>query len=112
MTAAKTSYPKDKINILLLEGVHPAAIDLFRREGYESIESMNRALGTEELINKIKGIHVLGIRSKTQVTSEALAEADKLLCLGAFCIGTNQIDMDTCTEQGVAVFNSPFSNTR
>ena len=112
MTAAKTSYPKEKINILLLEGVHPSAAEIFKQEGYTQIESLTRALGGKELIEKIKGVHVLGIRSKTQVTSEALSHADRLLSIGAFCIGTNQIDMGDCTDRGVAVFNSPFSNTR
>jgi len=109
---AKTSYPKEKINILLLEGVHPSAVEIFTREGYGKIETFSKAMGEEELIEKIKGVHVLGIRSKTRVTSEALSHADKLLSIGAFCIGTNQIDMDESTERGVAVFNSPFSNTR
>jgi len=109
---AKTSYPKEKINILLLEGVHPSAIDIFKKEGYANIESFSRAMGAEELAEKIKGVHVLGIRSKTRVTSEVLSHADKLLSIGAFCIGTNQIEMDDSTERGVAVFNSPFSNTR
>jgi D-3-phosphoglycerate dehydrogenase len=112
MATEKTSYPKDKINILLLEGVHPSAIDIFKKEGYDNVEIFSRALSGQELIEKIKGVHVLGIRSKMQVTSEALAHADRLLSIGAFCIGTNQIDMEECTEKGVAVFNSPFSNTR
>ena len=112
MTAAKTSYPKEKINILLLEGVHPSGVELFSREGYGNVETFSKAMGEEELIQKIKGVHVLGIRSKTRVTKEALSHADKLLSIGAFCIGTNQIDMDDCTDRGVAVFNSPFSNTR
>src|SRR5262245_36708423 len=112
MPAQKTSYPKEKMNVLLLEGVHPSAIDLFKKEGYGNVEIFSRALGAEELNKKIKGVHVLGIRSKTQVTSEALSHADKLLSIGAFCIGTNQIDMDGCTDRGIAVFNSPFSNTR
>jgi D-3-phosphoglycerate dehydrogenase len=109
---AKTSYPKEKINILLLEGVHPSAIDIFKKEGYTNLESFSRAMGVEELAEKIKGVHVLGIRSKTRVTSEVLSHADKLISIGAFCIGTNQIDMGDSIERGVAVFNSPFSNTR
>jgi D-3-phosphoglycerate dehydrogenase / 2-oxoglutarate reductase len=112
MAEVKTSYPKDKINILLLEGIHPSAIDIFRREGYVNIESMPGAAGSDALGEKLKGVHVLGIRSKTQVTKASLANAGKLLTVGAFCIGTNQIDMNECTRLGVAVFNSPFSNTR
>ena len=112
MAAMKTSYPKEKINILLLEGIHPSAIEIFKEEGYGNIESVSRAMSADELTEKIKGVHVLGIRSKTQVTSGVLSHANKLLSIGAFCIGTNQIDMDESTERGVAVFNSPFSNTR
>ncbi len=112
MTPAITSYPKERINILLLEGIHKAAIEIFKREGYVNIESLSHALKPEELREKLKGVHVLGIRSKTQVTADALAKADRLLSIGAFCIGTNQIDMNESTQMGVAVFNSPFSNTR
>src|SRR5689334_21618616 len=111
-TGMLTSYPKEKINILLLEGIHPAAIDIFKQEGYANIESLPKALKPEELCEKLKGIHVLGIRSKTQVTADALSNADRLLTIGAFCIGTNQVDMNECMQRGVAVFNSPFSNTR
>lgn len=108
----KTSYPKDKVNILLLEGIHQSAIEIFRNEGYTNIETLKHAAGNDELIEKIKNVHVLGIRSKTQVTLASIAAAEKLLAIGAFCIGTNQIDMTACTNAGIAVFNSPFSNTR
>lgn len=111
-TGPKTSYPREKISILFLEGIHKSAIELFKREGYANIESLNHALKPEELREKLKGVHVLGIRSKTQVTADALTKADKLLSIGAFCIGTNQIEMNESTMLGVAVFNSPFSNTR
>jgi D-3-phosphoglycerate dehydrogenase len=111
-TGIKTSYPKDKINILLLEGIHQSAIDIFKNEGYVNIESEKRALDQDALREKIKGVHVLGIRSKTHVTQSVLSNADKLLSIGAFCIGTNQIDMHESMQAGVAVFNSPFSNTR
>jgi len=111
-TGTLTSYPKEKINILLLEGIHPAAIDIFKQEGYANIESLPQALKGDELREKLKGVHVLGIRSKTQVTADALSTADRLLTIGAFCIGTNQVEMNECMQSGVAVFNSPFSNTR
>lgn len=111
-TGLKTSYPKEKISILFLEGIHKSAIDFFKNEGYVNIESVSHALKPDELRERLKGVHVLGIRSKTQVTKEALSKADKLLSIGAFCIGTNQIDMHASTMLGVAVFNSPFSNTR
>ncbi len=112
MTAEKTSYPKEKINILLLEGIHKSAIEIFKSEGYVNIESLSHALSKDELEKKIRGVHVLGIRSKTQITEDVLSNADKLLTIGAFCIGTNQVDMTGSTQLGVAVFNSPFSNTR
>ena len=111
-TGASTSYPKEKINILFLEGIHSSALEIFKREGYSNIESLSHALKPDELGKRLKGVHVLGIRSKTQVTAEALAAADKLLTIGAFCIGTNQIDMNESMMSGIAVFNSPFSNTR
>lgn len=107
-----TSYPKEKIRILLLEGVHPAAIKLFRSAGYKNLESLTGSVSEQELIRKIKDIHLLGIRSKTQITREILNASEKLIGIGAYCIGTNQIDMETATEKGIAVFNSPFSNTR
>jgi D-3-phosphoglycerate dehydrogenase len=107
-----TSYPKDKIKVLLLENVHPSAIKLFANQGYSEIEQLTGSLSEADLINKISKVHILGIRSKTQITEEILKKADKLLAIGAFCIGTNQIDMKTATKEGIAVFNSPFSNTR
>ena len=110
--ARQTSYPKDKINILLLEGVHPAAVKLFTEEGYHSVESLKSSLPEEELIKKVRNAHLIGIRSKTQLTSQVLRNAPRLLAAGAFCIGTNQIDMEAATSSGVAIFNSPYSNTR
>lgn len=112
MTEPITSYPREKISILFLEGIHKSAIELFKREGYSNIESLSHALAPADLRDKLKGVHVLGIRSKTQVTPEALSKAEKLLTIGAFCIGTNQIDMKESTMSGMVVFNSPFSNTR
>ncbi|TMM53654.1 phosphoglycerate dehydrogenase [Maribacter algarum] len=105
------SYPKNRIKILLLENVHPAAFDNLSEDGF-SVELVKHSLSEEELIKKIKGVHVLGIRSKTQVTKKVLEAANKLLVVGAFCIGTTQIDLDYCKRKGVAVFNAPYSNTR
>jgi D-3-phosphoglycerate dehydrogenase len=105
------SYPKNRIKILLLENVHPDAFDNLSEDGF-SVELVKNSLSEEELIKKIKGVHVLGIRSKTQVTKKVLEAADKLLVVGAFCIGTTQIDLDNCRRKGVAVFNAPYSNTR
>ena len=107
----KISYPKNRIKILLLENVHPDAFDNLSNEGF-SVELVKHSLPEEELIEKIKGIHVLGIRSKTQVTKKVLEAADRLLVIGAFCIGTTQIDLITAKKKGVVVFNAPYSNTR
>jgi D-3-phosphoglycerate dehydrogenase / 2-oxoglutarate reductase len=105
------SYPKNRINVLLLENVHPVAIELMKGEGF-NVEMYHAALTEEELIEKVKNVHVLGIRSKTQVTEAVLQNANKLMVIGAFCIGTNQINLREATRKGVAVFNAPFSNTR
>ncbi|PIQ47549.1 MAG: phosphoglycerate dehydrogenase [Cytophagales bacterium CG12_big_fil_rev_8_21_14_0_65_40_12] len=105
------SYPKNRIKMLLLESVHPNALAKLKEEGF-SVESYPAGLDEDELCAKIKGIHVLGIRSKTMVTAKVLKEADKLIAIGAFCIGTNQIDLEAALRHGVAVFNAPFSNTR
>ncbi len=105
------SYPKNRIKILLLENVHPDAFENLSEDGF-SVETVKHSLSEEELIEKIKGVHVLGIRSKTQVTKKVLEAANKLLVVGAFCIGTTQIDLDNCKRKGVAVFNAPYSNTR
>ena len=105
------SYPKNRIKILLLENVHTAAFDNLSDDGF-SVELVKHSLPEEELIEKIKGVHVLGIRSKTQVTQKVLEAADKLLVVGAFCIGTTQIDLEQAKRNGVVVFNAPYSNTR
>ncbi len=110
--ATATSYPKEKIKILLLEGVSQSAIDEFHHAGYTQIEALPKALDEAELIKKIKDVHLLGIRSKTQVTDKVVEAAQKLWGIGAFCIGTNQINLQAATRAGVAVFNSPYSNTR
>lgn len=107
----KFSYPKSRIKVLLLENVHQIGMDLFKEEGYE-VEVVGSAMSEDELCEKIKNISILGIRSKTNVTKRVLENANRLLSIGAFCIGTNQIDLVTCQEKGIAVFNAPFSNTR
>lgn len=105
------SYPKNRINVLLLENVHPVAIELLKTEGF-NVETYHAALSEEELCEKIKNVSVLGIRSKTHVTAKVLEHANRLMVIGAFCIGTNQIDLKEATRKGIAVFNAPFSNTR
>jgi len=107
----KYSYPKSRINVLLLENVHPIAVELMKNEGY-NVEIMTSAMSEDELAEKISTVSVLGIRSKTQVTEKVLKNANRLIAIGAFCIGTNQIDLLTCQKKGIAVFNAPFSNTR
>ncbi|NJB37905.1 phosphoglycerate dehydrogenase [Croceivirga sp. JEA036] len=107
----KISYPKNRIKILLLEGVHPDALQRLSDEGF-TVELLKHALPEDELIERIKGVHVLGIRSKTQVTKKVLEAADRLMVVAAFCIGTTQIDLDAAKKNGVVVFNAPYSNTR
>ncbi|MCR5889042.1 phosphoglycerate dehydrogenase [Hymenobacter sp. J193] len=105
------SYPKNRIRVLLLENPDPRAAELFRQEGYQ-VDTVPGGLDEEELIQQIEGVSILGIRSKTQVTQRVLDAANRLISIGAFCIGTNQIDLAGCMKKGVAVFNAPFSNTR
>lgn len=105
------SYPKSLIKVLLLENVHPAAVQSFENQGF-SVEFHKGAMDEDELCEKIKGVSIIGIRSKTNLTKKVLENADRLIAVGAFCIGTNQIDLKTCTEKGIAVFNAPYSNTR
>ncbi|MFD2933192.1 phosphoglycerate dehydrogenase [Spirosoma flavum] len=105
------SYPKSRIKVLLLENVHPIAVQLFEQEGF-NVEIRKGALDEDELIEAIRDVSILGIRSKTMVTARVLEQANKLMTVGAFCIGTNQIDLEACTEKGIAVFNAPYSNTR
>ncbi|WP_343486033.1 phosphoglycerate dehydrogenase [Allomuricauda sp. d1] len=107
----KISYPKNRIKILLLENVHYDAFENLSEDGF-SVELVKHSIPEEELLEKIKGVHVLGIRSKTQVTQKVLEAANKLLVVGAFCIGTTQIDLKTAKQRGVVVFNAPYSNTR
>ncbi|MBD3288092.1 phosphoglycerate dehydrogenase, partial [candidate division KSB1 bacterium] len=105
------SYPKNRINVLLLENVHPRAEELFKREGY-NVESYKHSFSRDELKELIKNTTILGIRSKTLIDAELLDNANRLMTIGAFCIGTDQINLAESAEKGVAVFNAPYSNTR
>ena len=105
------SYPKNKINVLLLEKVDKIAFDLFKEEGY-NVESLDGSLSEKDLIKKIKDVSILGIRSKTIISEKVKKSANKLLAIGAFCIGTNQIKFESCNDSGIVVFNAPYSNTR
>lgn len=107
-----TSYPKDKIKILFLENISDAAIQLFRDNGYTDIKKIGGALSEDELIQEVKNVHLLGIRSKTQITERVLENAPKLQAIGCFCIGTNQVNLNAARKKGIAVFNAPYSNTR
>ena len=108
----KTSTDKNKIKFLLLEGIHPSAVDVLKAAGYTQIESLPGALPDEELKRKIADVHFVGIRSRTQLTADVFSHATKLAAVGCFCIGTNQVDLQAARERGIAVFNAPFSNTR
>ncbi len=107
-----TSLDKSKIKILLLEGVHQSAIDTLNAQGYTNIEFHTGSLPEEELLERIADAHFIGIRSRTQLTEKVFEAAQKLVAVGCFCIGTNQVDLEAATKQGVAVFNAPYSNTR
>ncbi|GAC1387905.1 MAG: phosphoglycerate dehydrogenase [Ginsengibacter sp.] len=107
-----TSYPKEKINILFLENISDAAIKKFKEAGYTSVKKVEKALTEKELCDQIKNVHILGIRSKTNVNETVLSHADKLQAIGCFCIGVNQVDIHAATMKGVVVFNAPYSNTR
>ena len=106
------SLDKSKIKFLLLEGIHPSAVDVLRSAGYTQIEAISGALPDEELKRKIADVHFVGIRSRTQLTEDVFAHAHKLVAVGCFCIGTNQVDLNAARERGIAVFNAPYSNTR
>lgn len=107
-----TSYPKEKVNVLFLENISDTAVKLFKDAGYSSVRKLTGALSEEDLLKEIKDVHLLGIRSKTQITPKVLEAAVKLQAIGCFCIGTNQVDLKTARNKGVAVFNAPYSNTR
>ncbi len=106
------SLNKDKIRFLLLEGVHDNALKVLNGAGYTNIEYLKTALDEAELIEKIKDAHFVGIRSRTQLTRKVLESAEKLIAIGCFCIGTNQVDLEAALELGIPVFNAPYSNTR
>lgn len=109
---APVSFAKDRVRILLLEGIHPSAVDTFRDAGYNNVELLPTALNEDDLIEKIKGVHFIGIRSRTQLTRKVFDAADRLLAAGCFCIGTNQVDLQAAKENAIVVFNAPYSNTR
>lgn len=109
---AKHSLPKDKIKVLLLEGIHDTAIQEFSDHGYATIDLLPHALGEAELIERIQGVHLLGIRSTTKVSEKVLDAANRLMAIGCFCIGTNQVKLDAARRAGIPVFNAPYSNTR
>jgi len=108
---SETSFPKGQIKVLLLENLHPSAHALVKDEGFQ-LQTLSAALSESELAERIADVHVLGIRSKTHVTESVLANAKRLLTIGCFCIGTNQVDLDAANRKGIPVFNAPFSNTR
>lgn len=108
----EVSFPKEKIKILLLEGLHQSASNEFHKKGYTNIDSRKEAMTEEELLDCIEHYHIIGIRSKTNLTAAVLEKAKKLMTIGCFCIGTNQVDLKKALELGIPVFNSPYSNTR
>ena len=109
---SKVSLPKDKIKILLLEGLHQSTLDTLKSNGYENIEYLKTSLPEDELIEKIKDVHFIGIRSRTHLSEKVFEAANKLVAVGCFCIGTNQVDLEAAQKRGIPVFNAPFSNTR
>src|SRR3954454_15216262 len=107
-----TSYPKEKIKILFLENISDTAVKLFKQNGYVNVRKLGGAISEEDLIKEVKDVHLLGIRSKTQITENVLNAAQRLQAIGCFCIGVNQVDLKEATKKGVVVFNAPYSNTR
>ena len=107
-----TSFDKSKLKVLLLEGIHRSAENIFREAGYDNIETVKTALTGEEMKAKLGGVHFLGIRSRTTLTRDIFEAADKLVAVGCYCIGTNQVDLTAAQEYGIAVFNALYSNTR
>jgi len=112
MNATATSYPRNRIKILLLENISDSAVAELEGGGYLEITRISGALSEEQLIEAVKGMHLIGVRSKTRITKNIVDAADRLLAIGAFCIGVNQVDLTAATEKGIAVFNAPYSNTR
>lgn len=109
---AKVSLEKEKIKVLLLEGLHPSCVEVFQADGYTNIEYHKGSLSEEELLEAVKDVHFIGLRSRTQLTKEVFDAANKLVAVGCFCIGTNQVDLTAAAKRGIPVFNAPFSNTR
>ena len=112
MDIAKTSYPKEKIKVLLLENISEITVRNFTRQGYTQVQRLGKAYSEKELIDAVKQVHILGIRSKSHVSQAVLKAATRLQAIGCFCIGVNQVDLKEATNQGIAVFNAPYSNTR
>ena len=110
--SVRLSLERNKLKVVLLEGIHPSAVEAFTADGYTQIETHPKALEGQALIDAIADAHFVGLRSRTQLTAEVLEQAQKLVAVGAFCIGTNQIALDAAAKRGVPVFNAPFSNTR
>ncbi|RGP83634.1 D-3-phosphoglycerate dehydrogenase [Vibrio cholerae] len=109
---AKVSLEKDRIKILLLEGLHPSSVEVLQAAGYSNIEDHKGSLEEAELIEAIKDVHFVGIRSRSNLTEKVINAAEKLVAIGCFCIGTNQVDLNAAAKRGIPVFNAPFSNTR
>ncbi|WP_217516563.1 phosphoglycerate dehydrogenase [Vibrio metschnikovii] len=109
---AKVSLEKDKIKILLLEGLHPSTVEVLQAAGYSNIEYHKGSLEETELLEAVKDVHFIGIRSRTNLTESVINAANKLVAIGCFCIGTNQVNLETAAQRGIPVFNAPFSNTR
>jgi D-3-phosphoglycerate dehydrogenase len=112
MAPQLTSLDKDKIRVLLLEGISDTAVENFAHAGYRNVEVIHGSLGRDELLAAVDGVHILGIRSRTQLDDEVFAAARRLMAVGCFCIGTNQVDLTSAMMRGIPVFNAPFSNTR
>ncbi|MFG1480008.1 phosphoglycerate dehydrogenase [Xanthobacter sp. V4C-4] len=110
--SSQLSLAKDKIRVLLLEGVNDSAVEMLTAAGYTNLTRLSKALDGDALKDAIKGVHLLGIRSRTHITAEVLEAADRLIAIGCFSVGTNQVDLDACRSHGIPVFNAPFSNTR
>jgi D-3-phosphoglycerate dehydrogenase / 2-oxoglutarate reductase len=110
--APRFSLAKEKIRVLLLEGVNDSAVEMIKTAGYSSIERLPKALDGDALREAVRGVHLLGIRSRTQINAEVLRATDRLIAIGCFNVGTNQVDIDAARRIGVPVFNAPFSNTR
>src|ERR1700688_4779302 len=109
---AETSFSKDKMKVALFEGVHASAVDAFRSDSYSNIEIHQKGLPEPQLIDAVRDAYIVGIRSATHLTHNVRESTRHLIAVGCFCIGTNQVDLETAQDRGVPVFNAPFSNTR